>query len=100
MKFNKDEKVEYYDENRVDFSRKRKLHTYYAVSGRYTRFSPEDPMVDTNMGELNPSVNQKAYNVSNYFNDELNDKSHLLNKGKRRNSRIRRRLRDGLNLDD
>jgi len=89
--------INYRDDNTVDFSRKRRVtRNNSGVSGRYLEFCPEDLTVDTEDYEVNPSVNKSTYEISDCFEDNLNDHAGLLNKGKRRRPMRVRDLTRGL----
>lgn len=87
MKLNKGEEIEYFDDNEVDFRHKRKAIDNNAVNIMRVHFCPEDPMVDTNMAEMMPSVNKQSDLVSIDFYYELSRREYKLNKGK--NSRTK-----------
>lgn len=80
MKYNKI----WHDDSPIDFSRKRNVHRKNSlVSKHYDKFSPEDMAVEGDTWSANPSVNKNTWEISSYFDDSLDRKSHLLNKGRR-----------------
>lgn len=98
MKLEEGENIQWIEDNEVDHSRKRRVHTNSVISGKRTMFSPEDLTVETDLWDGNPSVNKKSWPVSEYFDDDLNHRDYLLNRG--RNSRVRHRLRRFFEDDD
>lgn len=81
MKFKKGDSV-WMDDNHVDFSRKhRTTRNNRKVSGEYEKFNPADLEVDINGCEYSPSINKNTWSLSQEFDEELNQKAHLLNKG-------------------
>lgn len=88
MKLKEGEQV-WVDDNTVDFSRKNRTHrNNRKVSSQYEKFNPEDMTLDGGDWECNPSVNKKTWPLSEEFDDSLNRKSHLLNKGMSRRVNI------------
>lgn len=84
MKSKEGERI-WMDDNGVDFSRKeRTCRNNSKVSSHYSMFDPEDMTLDSADWECNPSVNKETWPLSEEFEEELNSKSHLLNKGKSR----------------
>lgn len=103
MKYNK----KWMDDNGVEISRKHRVHrNNRKVSGEYAKFSPEDLCFETDNFEVNASVNKESFHCSNYFEDSIDKKSHLINKGGREyNNRYlggsftRQLLDDRINID-
>jgi len=100
MKIKKGDSV-YRDDNPVDFSRKKNVtRNNSLISSKSLLFSPEDQILETGSYDGNPSVNKKAYSLSRSFDDDLNRKSGLLNKGFTNKKRPRTRFRDFLDRLD
>ena len=77
MKF---KKLSLFD-NEVDISKKTRVYRNNSlISKYYDRFSPEDLSYDTEDYEVNATVNKESFYCSNFFDDTLNKKSHLINK--------------------
>lgn len=69
------------DDNGVEISKKNRVHrSNRKVSGEYERFSPEDLSFETDEFEVNATVNKESYHCSNYLEDSIKKKSHLIDK--------------------
>lgn len=94
------------DDNTVEISRKKRVHRNNSkISSKYELFSPEDLCFETEKFEVNASVNKESFHCSNYFEDSIDRKSHLINKGGRKytnhlgSSFSRMLLKDGIEID-
>ena len=100
MKIKKGDSV-YRDDNPVDFSRKSNVtRNNSLISRKSILFSPEDQIIETGNYDGNPSVNKTVHPLSRSFNDDLNRKSGLLNKGFANKKRRRAHFRDLLDRLD
>ena len=68
-------------DNEVDICKKTRVYRNNSlISDDYDKFSPQDLEFDTPEYSVSATVNKESFYCSNYFDDSLNKKSHLINK--------------------